>query len=264
MQLRYWGTLAYDGTAYQGFQRQAEGVPTIQAEVERAAATVIGQPVTVLGAGRTDAGVHAIGQVIAFDAAWRHGAERLLSAINAYLPDDIALFHLEAAPTPGFHPRFDARSREYRYVVLNAPVRDPLLGRRVWHLRGALDAEAMQQSAAALIGRHDFGGFGKPPQGENTIRTVLRSEWTQEPHETGFLWVYSIEADAFLQHMVRRIVGVMTMVGRRMQPVEIIPRLLHEGVMPVGLTVAPPQGLTLVKVRYSAGETPAEAITGKL
>ncbi|MBK8020328.1 MAG: tRNA pseudouridine(38-40) synthase TruA [Chloroflexi bacterium] len=248
--MRYRGTLAYDGTAYQGFQRQADGVPTIQAEVERAAAMVVGQPVTVLGAGRTDSGVHASGQVIAFDAEWRHGAERLLKAINANLPEDIALIQLATAPAQDFHPRFDAVSREYRYLVVNTPVRDPLLVRRAWHAPWTLDGDRMQAAAVVLIGTHDFGGFGRPPQGENTTRTVLRSEWTQKPYSDGQLWTYTIEANAFLHHMVRRIVGTLMMVGRGLQPIEWVERLLRDGRMPVGLAVAPPQGLTLMTVRY--------------
>lgn len=255
--MRYRGTLSYDGTAYQGFQRQADGTPTIQGEVERAAAEVIGQPVTVLGAGRTDTGVHASGQVIAFDAAWHHETEKLLTAINVHLPEDIALSHLEVAPKPDFHPRFDATSRTYRYTVLNTPVRDALMVRRVWHIHGDLDGDAMQAAGALLIGTHDFGGFGRPPEGEKTVRTVLRSEWIRQPYQTGWLWTYTIEANAFLKHMVRRVVGVLVSVGRRMRSVEYVAGVLRDAMMPTGMTVAPPQGLTLVNVRYSAGETPA-------
>jgi tRNA pseudouridine38-40 synthase len=258
MRVRYRGTLAYDGTAYQGFQRQAEGVPSIQQEVERAAAVVTGHPVTVWGAGRTDAGVHASGQVIAFDAEWGHQAAALQKAINWNLPEDIALLSLEVAEKPTFHPRFDAASRTYQYVVVNSLARDPLLINRAWHIWGKIDGEKMQTAADLLMGTHDFGGFGNPPQGENTVRTVFRSEWKQEPHLKGFLWTYTIEANAFLQHMARRTVGALISVGRGNRSVEFVEEMLRSAEMPVGLTIAPPQGLTLVNVRYRAGETPAE------
>ena len=145
-----------------------------------------GQPVTVIGAGRTDTGVHASGQVIAFDVAWKHSADALLNAINAVLPDDIALQddggvgRSRSRGERGFHPRFDAVSRVYKYTVYPAPQRDPLLRQRVWHVRAALDVAAMQQAAALLLGEHDFAAFGQPPQGDNTVRTVMRSEWTGE------------------------------------------------------------------------------------
>ncbi|MDZ4768789.1 MAG: tRNA pseudouridine(38-40) synthase TruA [Chloroflexota bacterium] len=262
--IRYRGTLTYDGSAYQGFQRQANGVPTIQAEVERALGQVTGQTVTVLGAGRTDTGVHASGQVIAFDAIWRHEVERLLSAVNATLPFDIALIDLRVVSSE-FHPRFDALSRTYRYVVLCAPTRDPLLLARAWHIAGMLDGERLHVAAALLVGTHDFGGFGTAPQpGAGTVRAVSRSEWVSAPHPAppGTVWTYHVEANAFLKHMVRRIVGVLVAVGRGHKPIAYVRDRLQDAVLEGSLPAAPPQGLTLVNVRYHAGETPAE-ITGK-
>lgn len=259
---RYRGTLIYDGQAYQGFQRQAEGVPTIQAVVERAIAAVTGQTAGLLGAGRTDAGVHASGQVVAFDVAWRHGAERLLKALNAALPPDVALAALAEAE-PGFHPRFDAQARAYRYLVLCAAERDPLSRGRAWHVPSALNGEAMNAAAALLLGEHDFGGFGTPMQpGETTVRAVFHSHWASAAHAEppGTLWRYEVEGNAFLKHMVRRMVGVMVAVGRGHQPIGLVADLLASGVMRGGLPVAPPHGLTLVHVRYSAGETPAVAM----
>src|SRR5262245_56052776 len=119
MVIRYRATLAYDGTAYLGFQRQAGNAPTIQAAVETAITAVTGQQVTVIGAGRTDTGVHALGQVIAFDVDWSHSPEELMRALNALLPEDIALQSITRQP--GFHPRFDATSRVYRYYILQLP-----------------------------------------------------------------------------------------------------------------------------------------------
>lgn len=241
--------LAYDGTAYQGFQRQADGVPTVQAAVEAALMRLAGGAVTVVGAGRTDTGVHATGQVIAFEMAWRHEPQALVQALNAMLPDDIAVQEAQPAE-PDFHPRFSARSRLYRYRVYAAPVRHPLLN-RAWHVRADLDGEAMGQGAEMLIGRRDFASFGQPPQGTNTVRTVFQSEWAREPLYSGALWTYTIEADAFLQHMVRRIVGMLVDIGRgwrTLADLEATTARAQLGRDP--WTLAPPHGLTLEQVRY--------------
>src|SRR5262249_43750188 len=160
---------------------------------------------------RTDAGVHATGQVISFDVEWPHSDLALLRAINVTLPMDIALQDIRQHT--GFHPRFDAYSRIYRYRVLQAPNRQPLLRDRVWHLYGAVDGEKMAEAAALLIGEHDFAAFGQPPTGESTIREVYVSEWAPQKEPYGTLWTYTIEANAFLKHMVRRIVGLLVKVG---------------------------------------------------
>jgi tRNA pseudouridine38-40 synthase len=255
--VRYRATLAYDGSAYLGFQRQAGDSPTIQAALERAIVAVTGQEARVLGAGRTDAGVHASGQVIAFDVVWRHGAEALMRALNAALPDDIALLDIALA-APDFHPRFDARSRVYRYVVYQSPQRHPLLRQHTWHVREALDGAALNTAAARLLGRHDFAAFGRPPQGENTVREVYRSVWTLSEAERGRLWTYQIEANAFLQHMVRRIVGMLVTVGRGDLTVEGFEAVLRGADLAAARVLAPPQGLTLAAVRYAAVSQPVE------
>jgi tRNA pseudouridine38-40 synthase len=264
---RYRATLAYDGMAYHGFQRQAGETPTIQRTVERAIVDVTGQATTVVGAGRTDTGVHATGQVIAFDVEWQHEDNDLLRALNALLPGDIAL--QDIARHEGFHPRFDAVSRVYRYVVIVAEQRQPLFRYRGWHIRTVLDDEAMQTAARLLVGEHDFAAFGKPPQGESTVRSVLRSEWQvipatdDQPFET---WTYTIEANAFLQHMVRRIVGALVDVGRGRWTVDVFRALFERARLMERGTIAPPYGLTLAKVCYpeteasdreKAGETTA-------
>jgi tRNA pseudouridine38-40 synthase len=260
---RYRATLAYDGTRYDGFQRQASGIATIQAAVEEAITHVTRQTVTVIGAGRTDSGVHAAGQVIAFDVAWKHSSDALLQAINAVLPDDIALQDLamveEVPGERGFHPRFDAVSRVYKYTVYPAAQRNPLLRQRVWHVRAQLDAEVLRQSAALLLGEHDFGAFGKPPQGENTIRSVMRSEWLAEKYpafsDTQLL-IYRIEANAFLQHMVRRIVGMLVTVGRGAMTVSEFEAIFQRGEIVAKAPLAPPQGLVLEQVRYPGRRQP--------
>jgi len=250
--MRYRATLAYDGTRYSGFQRQAAGIATIQGAVEEAVAAVTGQTVTVKGAGRTDTGVHAEGQVIAFDVAWKHSADALLNAINAVLPDDIALQDAamlgEVVPGErGFHPRFDAVSRIYMYTVYPAPQRDPLRCQREWHVRASLDVSPMQMAAALLVGDHDFAAFGQPTQGESTVRVVMRSEWSSEDAPR---LVYGIEANGFLKHMVRRIVGLMVVIGRGGMPVSKFEAIFRSRQISAGVPLAPPQGLVLKQVKY--------------
>lgn len=264
---RYRALLSYEGTAYVGFQRQAGDAPTIQGAVERALRAVTGQQPTVRGAGRTDSGVHATGQVIAFDVDWAHSEAALGRAINAHLPHDIALWTV--VQHEGFHPRFDALSRTYVYTVALAPHRLPLMRDRAWWLRAGLDGSAMQQAAEKLMGRRDFAAFGQPPQGTNTVRTVFTSQWAAADRPGYTEWVYTIEADAFLQHMVRRIVGALVDVGQGSLTLDAFAALLERAVLRPKGSIAPPQGLVLEYVRYAnwgttpfwagskAGETPA-------
>ena len=252
-QRRYRALVAYEGTDFYGFQRQAGETPTVQGALERALAAVTGRRVAVLGAGRTDSGVHASGQVIAFDAAWRHGAGALQRAVNAHLPPTVALLQLE--PTAAdFHPRYDARSRTYAYTLYASPVRQPLLERYAWGLRcGGLNVAAMVEAAALLCGTHDFATFGQPPQGTNTVRTVFRSELeTVHPLQPqGAVLRYTIEADAFLYRMVRRIVGALARVGRGKLSVEDLAEGLAAADNRWPNRTAPARGLCLIGVRYN-------------
>ncbi len=244
---RYRATVAYDGTAYFGFQRQAAGVPTIQLRLEEALECLAeqGRRGDVVGAGRTDTGVHASGQVVAFDLDWAHGVEALRRALNANLPDDIAVRRVAEA-RDGFHPRYDALSRTYVYRLVIAPVRDPLRRLYAWHREGELDIAAMQVAAGSLIGVHDFSAFGTPPQGENPVRTVYEATWQAGGDEM----IFTIRANAFLYRMVRRIVGTLVQVGEgRMTPARfqdiLTGRDLAQSAAP-----APPWGLALVAVEY--------------
>lgn len=245
---RYRATLAYDGSAYLGFQRQADGIPTVQGAVEQAISRVTQQQVGIIAAGRTDTGVHARGQVIAFDVMWRHDDEQLLRAINALLPDDIAL--QDIARQPGFHPRFDARSRVYSYTVLHTQQRQPLLSRYSWQVWGDLNTEVMGQAAGLLVGKHDFATFGLPPQGTNTIREVFRSLWTVSAESYGQRLIYQIEGTAFLQHMVRRIVGMLVDVGLGRNTLMGFEQAFKAADLAEAGSLAPPQGLILEAVRY--------------
>lgn len=245
--MRVRAVVAYDGTDYQGFQRQANG-PTVQEALETALERVTGEPVAVLAAGRTDTGVHAEGQVIAFDTGWRHPLDALLRALNAALPPDVAVRQVAAA-RPDFHPRYDARSRHYRYTVWNEAVRSPLARRTSLHVPRPLDVAAMQAAARQVVGEHDFAAFGQPPQGEGTVRQVLRAAWSGEPP-----WLFfDIEANAFLYRMVRSLVGTMLQVGLGLMTVEDFARILASGERAQAGPTAPPHGLCLVEVQYEPG-----------
>jgi len=258
--MRVRAVIAYDGTDYSGFQRQANA-PAVQAALEAALAQVSQERITVLAAGRTDAGVHAAGQVIAFDMAWRHGLGDLHRALNAVLPADIAVQGVEEA-APDFHPRYDARSRRYRYTLYNAPARWPLARRYSLYVAAPLDVAAMDEAAKSLVGEHDFATFGQPPQGEVTVRRVLAAEWGGEPTFGCALrqgqdiaqdrpWlIFDIEANAFLYRMVRSIVGTLLQVGRgKMSVGEFMAVLASCDRHRAGPT-APPHGLCLMEVRY--------------
>jgi tRNA pseudouridine38-40 synthase len=244
--MRIKAVIAYDGTDYHGFQRQSpDREPSIQGTLETALSR-IEQPGSVIGAGRTDAGVHASGQVIAFDVNWRHGLDDLQRALNAVLPENLAVLELEPA-ADDFHPRYDAISREYRYSLYTARVRDPLLMRYALHMPQRLDVAMMQQAVGLLIGEHDFAAFGQPTIGESTIRSMRRAEVMAEgPHLT-----IELQANGFLYRMVRRIVGTLIGVGRgEWSPADFADILKSADPSRAGPAVAP-NGLCLTKVHYS-------------
>ncbi|HEC34303.1 MAG TPA: tRNA pseudouridine(38-40) synthase TruA [Chloroflexi bacterium] len=244
--MRVRAIIAYDGTDYQGFQRQANGC-TVQEVLETAVARVTGEATTVLAAGRTDAGVHAEGQVIAFDTRWRHTLEELQRALNAVLPPEVAVREMAQAAL-GFHPRYDAYSRHYRYTIYNWPVRSPLARRTSLHVPRRLDVGAMQAVAQLLVGEHDFAAFGRPPQGEKTVRRVLRAGWGGESP-----WLlFDIEANAFLYRMVRSLVGTMIQVGLGRMTVRAFDQVLALRDRAQAGPTAPPHGLCLVEVKYES------------
>jgi tRNA pseudouridine38-40 synthase len=258
---RYRGQLAYDGTPYQGFQRQSNAL-TVQGEVEAALTRIIGQSVTIRGAGRTDTGVHAVGQVISFDADWPHSETALLAALNFHLPPTIAMQSL--VEQAGFYPRGNVQARRYRYEIWAASVRDPLLANRVWHVPAALDLTAMQCAADLLVGKHDFATFGHAPHGKNTVRHVFISHWESMPQSTGVRYTYTIEATAFLHHMVRRIVALLVAVGRGQRSLSDFETAFRGVDVKYALPPAPPQGLTLEAVTYvtdATADDPAAAET---
>jgi tRNA pseudouridine38-40 synthase len=249
---RYRATIAYDGTGYHGFQRQAtEHEPTIQGKLEQSLAQ-IGQPgATVIGSGRTDAGVHAVGQVIAFDADWQHGLDDLQRALNATLPADIAVLDVAEAALD-FHPRYDAKSREYVYTIYTAPVRRPLYRLYALHVAEPLDVATMNTAAAMLVGEHDFAAFGLPTVGQVTVRRMLRAECLESPStDEGVRLVHvELEANGFLYRMVRGIVGSLLAVGRGALTPGQFRAVLESRDRSQAQAPVPPQGLCLTRVSY--------------
>lgn len=244
---RFRAIVAYDGSAYVGYQRQRDDQATVQGELEKALARMARQPVNVLGAGRTDSGVHATGQVIAFDLAWPHGRVALQKAMNANLPSDIAIRDVQRVDAR-FHPRFDARRRAYDYYIEECldGVRRPLSRGRQWQIMTPLDMAAMNVAASYLVGTHDFATFGQPPQGTNTVRTIHTAVWRRD----GDSLIFSISADAFLYRMVRSIVGSLKLVGDGKWSVAQFKNAFEAQDRAQAATTAPAHGLYLVSVMY--------------
>lgn len=252
---RYKVTLAYDGTHFFGFQRQGSE-RTVQLEVETALRQLNWQGRAILSSGRTDSGVHAIGQVVAFDLEWAHGLEALGHALNANLPEDVAVKAIEVAPA-GFHPRYDATSRCYRYQVLFAPERDPLQDRYAWRVWPPCEITSLQAAARLLLGAHDFAAFGTPPRpGGSTLRTVFQADWQMK--EEG-LARFEVTANAFLYHMVRRMVFLQVLAGWQRIDLSALQKAVETAV-PLAPGLAPPQGLFLKEVFYAG--TPRAAANG--
>jgi tRNA pseudouridine38-40 synthase len=202
---------------------------------------------SILAAGRTDAGVHAHGQVVAFELEWRHEIGDLLLALNAHLPSDLGVREVGTVEA-GFHPRFSARWRRYRYAVLPTPMRDPLAERFAWRLWPAPDLALMQQAADHLVGEHDFGAFGASPiPGGHTRRQMRLARWEIE----GQAQVFEIEGNAFLHHMVRRLVALMVQIGLGRERMARVAEVLERPESRWMGKPAPARGLSLEAVIYA-------------
>jgi tRNA pseudouridine38-40 synthase len=279
-------TIAYDGTAYAGWQYQP-GRPTVQEKLESAIEKVTGRHSSTMASGRTDAGVHALGQVVGFCTESALPPDVLVRAINANLPHDIAVLDVAEVPE-GFRPTCHARRKRYRYVIHDGPVRDVFRRHYAWHYSyGRLDAEAMQRAAAALLGKHDFRSFessgaerktsvrtifelsverGRAGEQEvgcvkRTVDVVVNSECGGALHapygvapkgsfgSDDFISI-EVEADGFLYNMVRAIVGTLVQVGRGSRPEDWPGEVLRAMDRRVAGPTAPPEGLVLVRVEY--------------
>lgn len=240
-------TIEYDGTAYHGWQRQAEA-PTVQAELERAIGRMTRSRVTVFGAGRTDAGVHALAQVANFHCQTNLAPDVILKGLNSLLPRDIAIRDCRRMPED-FHARFSAKSKRYHYRILNRTTRAAVGRDYAWFIHRPLDVRAMEQAAGRLIGLQDFKAFesaGSPRA--HTRRHVTQAVWIEEPADPCL--TFRIEADGFLRGMVRNMVGTLVAVGLgRLDPQAIETILASRDRRRAGVT-APARGLFLVEVEY--------------
>ncbi|MBI5759459.1 MAG: tRNA pseudouridine(38-40) synthase TruA [Planctomycetales bacterium] len=267
-------TLAYDGTNFCGWQVQSNG-PSIQAEVERAVEKLTGTHSGVLSAGRTDSGVHALGQVANFHTESRIPADKFRPALQTFLPHDIVVLDSFEVPL-GFHATFSAKRKRYRYVIYNSRISLPFLRHYVYLLSAELDMEVMQAAAQALVGTHDFRSFETDwPNKPTSVRTVSKIEfrrlsqwevWSSTPPLSPFggegpgvrgenigagnFIVMEIVADGFLYNMVRTIVGTLINVGRHTWSVADVQRILHAQSRSTAGATAPACGLYLVDVDY--------------
>jgi tRNA pseudouridine38-40 synthase len=257
-------TLAYDGTDFVGWQRQATGV-SIQGLLEDALGELDGRPVTVIGAGRTDAGVHALGQVASFSLDKSMAPDTVVRALNARLPVSVRV--VAAAEAPGtFHARFGARMKTYRYRMWHGDVINPFERQYAWHLTGTLDVDRMAEAARVIEGRHDFAAFqaagGTARTSEREVLSSCVDAQTGQVGQVGQvgrLVVYEVCGNGFLRHMVRNIVGTLVEIGRGRRPPGWIGEVLASRVREQAGPTAPAAGLFLVNVTYDAGAVAAES-----
>lgn len=238
-------TIEYDGTEYNGWQRQPSG-QTIQETMEDSLKEITGEKITLHGSGRTDSGVHALAQTANFQTESDVGALEFKKGLNSILPKDIAIIYSEEAPE-GFHAQFSSKSKIYIYKILNRSFRSSLLRNRVWHVPYELNLEQMRKAAAELMGEHDFSAFAQADtEVKSKVRTILKSELNRDEHIIEF----TIEANGFLKRMVRLIVGTLVQVGKgRLGPTDF-KEILESGEKNKFVIAAPPQGLYLKEVKY--------------
>ena len=243
-------TIAYDGTAYSGWQAQANAV-TVEGTLREAIRRLCGEEVTTIGASRTDAGVHALGNVVAFDTESPIPGENWRPALNSFLPDDIRVMRSWEADE-SFHPRFDAHSKRYEYRIATDEVVSPLRVRYVCGVREKLDVEQMNKAAGLFVGTHDFSAFcSAGAQVESKVRTVTKCEAYRDGSEI----VIGVEGDGFLYNMVRILAGTLIDMGRGAKSAEDMAAIIASGDRTQAGPTAPPQGLTLVRIHYNMQES---------
>lgn len=239
-------TIQFDGTQYHGWQTQS-GDRTVQKTLEDALSRILNRPITIYGAGRTDAGVHALGQTAHFKTDSAMDLTRLKKALNSVLPRDIVVVDLSEADA-AFHARYSARSRSYRYFIWNASDRLPFLRAYAWHIPYRLDLDAMRSAATLLVGTHDFSSFQASDRIKtNPIRTVFSVRLKRTSRH---LIVFEIRANAFLKHMVRNIVGTLVAVGSGKMTVDEFKRVFEKRDRAAAGITAPAHGLFLKDVEY--------------
>lgn len=237
----------YDGREYSGFQYQ-KNAPTVQQQIEKAIEALTAQPIRIKAAGRTDAGVHALGQVVAFDTSANYAPDTFLNALNARLPQDIAVKEAYRA-RPDFDPRRDAISRLYRYTLLVSKVRSPVWRHSSHRVNPPPDLDLMRDAARLMVGTRDFANFGGPPENPEAS-TVRRIYGIELKTRESFIYV-DVEGNAFLPRQVRRMVGALLDVGAgRLNTEDIEKQISRAEDAPVARSL-PPQGLCLVQVKYA-------------
>ncbi len=243
--MRFKLLIEYDGTEYHGWQVQPNG-RTVQGELEDAVHRLCGESPRFVAAGRTDAGVHACGQVVSVVLQRAFAPERLMGALNGLTPRDITIKAVEIV-ADDFHPRRAARSRIYMYRIWNARWASPFWQRYAWHVAPSLDSEAMCCAAAHLVGEHDFSSFQAAGcAAKQPVRRVLRSDL----HTADHVLTFTMEATGFLRHMVRNVMGTLVQVGLGERPAADLPRLLAERDRRLAGPTAPACGLCLTQVNY--------------
>jgi tRNA pseudouridine38-40 synthase len=238
-------TVEYDGSGFHGWQRQKND-RTVQGVIEAAIATMTGQTVSLIGSGRTDAGVHALGQVASFLCETDLTAPIFEKGLNSLLPEDVVIRHCHQE-NESFHARFNVKSKIYQYRIINRDIPVAVSRQYCWFIRRHLDIETMRAAAGYIVGTHDFKAFeGTGSPRSSTIRQMIRAEWQNpEPDQL----VFSIEADGFLRYMVRNLVGTLVQVGQgHITPEDFRGILLSTDRSQAGAT-APPQGLFLMEVK---------------
>lgn len=241
----YKSILEYDGSVFFGMQRQRD-VRTVQGDVETALAEIGWHGKSISFAGRTDTGVHAVGQVISFSLDWNHSPKDLQKALNSYLPNDAAVNMIELAPEE-FHPRFSAKSRMYEYSIFCAKNRSVFQEKYAWRVWPELDIAKMNEATNILLGEHDFAAFGSPPKkGNSTVRKINSAVWK---HQNGN-YHFNVSANAFLYRMVRRIVFLLIEVGQNRQTIADVENFINHPQKRMVPGLAPSNGLSLIAVEY--------------
>ncbi|RLB30404.1 MAG: tRNA pseudouridine(38-40) synthase TruA [Deltaproteobacteria bacterium] len=238
--------IAYDGTGYFGWQRQLDQ-PTIQGTIEEKIGLMVGAPVTLIGSGRTDAGVHAVNQVANFRVATTLTPPVFLKGLNSLLPESIAIKKAEYAPID-FHARYDAKSKVYEYRIYNEKLRSPFLRQYAWHIARSLDTKPMMECLEIITGTHDFSAFCSAGDGQiNAVRTMIRAALSVREDN---LLVFDFESTGFLRHMVRTIMGTIAKAGLGEISVDRVQEILESKDRQQAEAKAPPGGLYLIDVRY--------------